>query len=49
MIHAHYKGLATKKEAKAWFAVKPAKGSAAEKILHVPGLAEPVPLREASR
>jgi len=25
MIHAHYKGLATRKEAKAWFAVKPAK------------------------
>lgn len=25
MIHAHYKGLATKKEAEAWFAVKPAK------------------------
>jgi hypothetical protein len=25
MIHAHYKGLATKKEAKTWFAVKPAK------------------------
>lgn len=25
MIHAHYKGLATKKEAGAWFAVKPAK------------------------
>jgi len=39
MIHGHYKGLATKKEAEAWFAVKPAKGSAAEKILHLPGLA----------
>ena len=25
MIHAHYKGLATKKEAEAWFAIKPAK------------------------
>jgi integrase len=25
MIHSHYKGLATKKEAQAWFAVKPAK------------------------
>ena len=25
MIHAHYKGLATKKEAEAWFAVKPPK------------------------
>jgi len=25
MIHQHYKGLATKKEAKAWFAVKPSK------------------------
>ncbi len=31
MIHAHYKGLATKKEALAWFAVKPAKaGNATE-------------------
>lgn len=39
MIHAHYKGLATKKEAQAWFAVKPAKGSAAGKILIVPQLA----------
>ena len=25
MIHAHYKGLATKKEAKSWFAIKPSK------------------------
>ena len=25
MIHAHYKGLATKKEAEIWFAIKPAK------------------------
>jgi integrase len=25
MIHAHYKGLATKKEAETWFAIKPAK------------------------
>jgi integrase len=25
MIHAHYKGLATKKEAQAWFAIKPAR------------------------
>jgi hypothetical protein len=25
MIHSHYKGLATKREARAWFAVKPAK------------------------
>jgi hypothetical protein len=24
MIHAHYKGLATKKEAEQWFAVAPA-------------------------
>lgn len=39
MIHGHYKGLATRQEAQAWFAVKPAKGSAADKILHVPGLA----------
>jgi integrase len=28
MIHGHYKGLATKKEAKAWFAIKPAKTAA---------------------
>ena len=28
MIHAHYKGLATKKEAKAWFAAKPRKTTA---------------------
>ncbi len=27
MIHGHYKGLATKKEAEAWFAVKPAKSA----------------------
>ena len=27
MIHAHYKGLATKQQAKAWFAVKPAKAA----------------------
>ena len=39
MIHGHYKGLATKKEAEAWFALKPAKGSGVGKILHVPGLA----------
>ena len=25
MIHAHYKGLATRKEAQAWFAIKPVK------------------------
>jgi hypothetical protein len=25
IIHAHYKGLATKAEAKRWFAVKPSK------------------------
>jgi len=34
MIHAHYKGLATKKEAEAWFAVKPAK--AAQNIVALP-------------
>ena len=28
MIHQHYKGLATKKEAEAWFAVRPAKTAA---------------------
>jgi hypothetical protein len=27
MIHAHYKGLATKTEAGKWFAVKPAKSA----------------------
>lgn len=26
MLHANYKGLATAKEARAWFAVRPAKG-----------------------
>ena len=25
MIHTHYKGLATKKEAEAWFALRPSK------------------------
>jgi len=34
MIHAHYKGLATKKEAQAWFAVKPAK--TAQNIIVLP-------------
>ncbi len=28
MIHAHYKGLATRAEAKKWFAVKPARSAA---------------------
>src|SRR5208282_5127675 len=28
MIHAHYKGLATKKEAEKWFGVRPSKGAA---------------------
>ena len=27
MIHAHYKGLATKAEAETWFAIKPAKNA----------------------
>jgi hypothetical protein len=27
MIHAHYKGLATKAEAKKWFNVKPARAA----------------------
>lgn len=40
IIHSNYKGLATQKEAEAWFAVKPDKGSAADKILHLPKLAE---------
>jgi integrase len=34
MVHAHYKGLATKKEAEKWFAVKPAKSTA--KIIPLP-------------
>jgi hypothetical protein len=34
MIHAHYKGLATKREALSWFAVKPAK--AAQNIIALP-------------
>ena len=36
MIHSHYKGLATKKEAEAWFAVKPAKPAASGKIITLP-------------
>lgn len=34
MIHAHYKGLATKKEAETWFAIKPAK--TAKNIITLP-------------
>jgi integrase len=34
MVHAHYKGLATKNEAQKWFAVKPAKS--AKKIVALP-------------
>jgi integrase len=34
MVHAHYKGLATKQEARKWFAVKPAKS--AGKIVALP-------------
>jgi integrase len=37
MIHAHYKGLVTKKEAKAWFAVKPAR--TANNIVELKGIA----------
>lgn len=33
MIHGHYKGLATKKEAEAWFAVKP--GKAADNVIEL--------------
>ncbi|MND02736.1 hypothetical protein D3C83_222220 [compost metagenome] len=36
MIHEHYKGLATKREAKAWFAVKPAKSASAENVIELP-------------
>jgi hypothetical protein len=32
MIHAHYKGLATKAEAEKWFNVQPAK---AENVIHL--------------
>jgi hypothetical protein len=34
MVHAHYKGLATKKEAQKWFTVKPAKSKG--KIIDLP-------------
>ncbi len=40
MIHAHYKGLVTKKEAKAWFAVKPRK-TTAKNVIPMPRRAEP--------
>jgi len=33
MVHSHYKGLATRKEAQAWFAVKPAKSQ--DNIVHL--------------
>lgn len=33
MVHAHYKGLATKKEAVGWFAVRPPKVAASGKII----------------
>jgi integrase len=33
MIHEHYRALATKKEARAWFAVRPAKSG---KVIHLP-------------
>ncbi len=42
MVHAHYKGLTTKKEALAWFAVKPAKTTASEKIVEMPTAQEGV-------
>ena len=38
LIHAHYKGLLTKAEGKAWFAVRPARTPAA--IIEVPEFAE---------
>lgn len=38
VLQRDYKGLATKAEAEQWFAVLPEQASAAEKILHVPGL-----------
>lgn len=34
MVHQHYKGLATRKEAKAWFAVRPSKS--AGKVVNLP-------------
>ena len=37
MIHQHYKGLATKKEAEAWFSVAPAQ---AENVIQMPTTAE---------
>ena len=38
MIHAHYKGLATKAEAQRWFTVKPARS--APSVIHLPAAAE---------
>jgi len=35
MIHAHYKSLSTKKEARAWFAVRPAKAAHGEKVIQL--------------
>ena len=35
MVHAHYKGLATKAEAVKWFAVKPKHSAGAEKIIQL--------------
>ncbi len=39
MIYGHYRALTTPKAAEQWFAVKPTKGSAADKMLIVPGIA----------
>jgi integrase len=39
MLHAHYKGLATKKEAKKWFAVKPSKSEQNMIVLPQKGIA----------
>jgi hypothetical protein len=35
MIHAHYKGLLTKAEGEAWFAVAPAQ---AANVIHLPAV-----------
>jgi integrase len=35
MVHAHYKGLVTRKEAQVWFAVKPVKVKTAENIIQL--------------
>jgi hypothetical protein len=35
MIHDHYRALATQKEARAWFSVKPAKAAKSENVIQL--------------